>query len=108
MVWLFAEYKGENIDVVGMDYQLNNWLVCAESHSLYSPEFIEVVLKGRGGRDVYSWCSIDVFTKYYLVVEDYFETKEENRIYLTREQAVDSAKFLGLMMEMDIERLDYY
>lgn len=91
-----------------MDYQLNNWVVVAESHSFYSPEFIEVVLDGRGGRYVYSWCGIDVFTKYYLVVDNYFERKEENRIYLTREQAVDSAKLMCGMREMDIERLDYY
>lgn len=66
------------------------------------------MLAQRGGRDVYSWCGIDVFTKYYLVVYNYFERKEENRIYLTREQAIDGAKLICAMMEMDIERLDYY
>ena len=31
------------------------------------------------------WNNIEDFTKYYLVFDNYFELREENKVYLTKE-----------------------
>ena len=50
--------------------------VCADSSSHYSAEFIDVILGGQEGRDLYSWRKLDFFTGFHFLVYDYVETEE--------------------------------
>ncbi len=87
--WIFAVYKGEYIYVYAVNSNINEFLVVADTTTEYSEEFINVVLGGKKGRDVFSWCSVDIFTEYYNLCNEYFNHKEENKVYLSKKQAIE-------------------
>ena len=70
----FAEYKNESIQILYRRPQ--ELCVAANSHHIYSEEFIDVVLGGQIGRDLYSWVNWDVFTGFHFVVRDFIEDEE--------------------------------
>ena len=86
--WIFAVYKGEYLYIYGADKSVNELYVVADSTSDYSDEFINVVLSGKKGRDVFAWCSPDIFTEFYIC-NDYFNHKAENKAYIPREKVMD-------------------
>lgn len=68
---VYAEYNNEVIQILYI--RPEEICVCANSDSGYSEEFVEVVLGGQGGRDIYSWCKPKVFTGFHFVVQDFVE-----------------------------------
>ncbi len=80
-LWIFATYKGENIEIYKINLQTNQLLLTAGSSLPYSKEFIDVVLGGQEGRDLSAWCDINTFSSFYMLTEDE-ETKEECQISL--------------------------
>ena len=65
---------------------------CTGSSSHYSEEFVDVILGGQEGRDVYSWRKLDAFTGFHFLVYDYVETENpryinERIIPVTKDEA---------------------
>lgn len=72
-ITVFAEYNNESIQILYR--RAEEVCVCANSSSDYSEEFIDVILGGQVGRDLYSWRKLDVFTGFHFLVYDYVETE---------------------------------
>lgn len=80
-VWLCVEIYGERRDAEVMDYEMNHILTVGSC----------------GWIDNYKWFSIDELEKYYLVLDEYFVPKEENKIYLSKDNVKEYAKiFCGI------------
>lgn len=89
-ITVFAEYNNESIQILYRSAE--EVCVCADSSSHYSEEFIDVILGGQRGRDLYSWRKLDVFTRFNFLVCDYVETenparKNERTIPVSRDEA---------------------
>ena len=69
-VWLLVEHNGERRIVLGMDYRMQDLHTDTVDRAW----------------DFYAWNNIEEFTKYYFIFDTYFEPKEENKVYLTKEQ----------------------
>ena len=82
-VWLLVERNDERRVVLGMDYGMQDF-------------FTDTV---DGPWDDCAWNNIDEFKKYYLVFDNYFEPKEENKVYLTKEELVEYAKLFASLTE---------
>ena len=82
-VWLLVERNDERRDVLGMDYGMQDF-------------FTDTV---DGPWDDCAWNNIEEFKKYYLVFDNYFEPKEENKVYLTKEELVEYAKLFASLTE---------
>lgn len=87
--WIFAVYKGEFLYIYAANSSINEFYVVADSSTGYSEEFINVILDGKKGRDIFSWCSADIFTEFYNLRDNYFEHKDENKTYISKEQAME-------------------
>ena len=75
---VFADYNDETVPVLYV--RGDEICVYASSQHGYSEEFIEVILKGQVGRDIYSWCKPEVFTGFHYVVEDFVENGNPRNI----------------------------
>ena len=82
-VWLLVERNDERRVVLGMDYGMQDF-------------FTDTV---DGPWDDCAWNNIEEFKKYYLVFDNYFEPKEENKVYLTKEELVEYAKLFASLTE---------
>lgn len=82
-VWLLVERNDERRVVLGMDYGIQDF-------------FTDTV---DGPWDDCAWNNIEEFKKYYLVFDNYFEPKEENKVYLTKEELVEYAKLFASLTE---------
>jgi hypothetical protein len=82
-VWLLVERNDERRVVLGMDYGMQDF-------------FTDTV---DGPWDDCAWNNIEEFKKYYLVFDNYFEPKEENKVYLTKEESVEYAKLFASLTE---------
>ena len=82
-VWLLVERNDERRVVLGMDYGMQDF-------------FTDTV---DGPWDGCAWNNIEEFKKYYLVFDNYFEPKEENKVYLTKEELVEYAKLFASLTE---------
>lgn len=82
-VWLLVERNDERRVVLGMDYGMKDF-------------FTDTV---DGPWDDCAWNNIEEFKKYYLVFDNYFEPKEENKVYLTKEELVEYAKLFASLTE---------
>lgn len=82
-VWLLVERNDERRVVLGMDYGMQYF-------------FTDTV---DGPWDDCAWNNIEEFKKYYLVFDNYFEPKEENKVYLTKEELVEYAKLFASLTE---------
>ena len=82
-VWLLVERNDERRVVLGMDYGMQDF-------------FTDTV---DGPWDDCVWNNIEEFKKYYLVFDNYFEPKEENKVYLTKEELVEYAKLFASLTE---------
>ena len=82
-VWLLVERNDERRVVLGMDYGMRDF-------------FTDTV---GGPWDDCAWNNIEEFKKYYLVFDNYFEPKEENKVYLTKEELVEYAKLFASLTE---------
>lgn len=82
-VWLLVERNDERRVVLGMDYGMQDF-------------FTDTV---DGTWDDCAWNNIEEFKKYYLVFDNYFEPKEENKVYLTKEELVEYAKLFASLTE---------
>ena len=84
-VWLMVERKGERLEVLGMDYKMQDLHTVSVDKQW----------------DEYAWNSIEDYEKYYLVFDNYFEPQEENKIYLTKEELVKYAKIFAHRSDRD-------
>ena len=84
-VWILVERNGERRVVLEMDYRMKDFL----TNTVDSPW------------DDYMWNNIEEFKKYYLIFNTYFEPKEENKVYLTKEELVDYAKLFANKSDKD-------
>lgn len=84
-VWLLVERNGERRVVLEMDYRMKDFL----TNTVDSPW------------DDYVWNNIEEFKKYYLIFDTYFEPKEENKVYLTKEELVYYAKLFANKSDKD-------
>ena len=82
-VWLLVERNDERRVVLGMNYGMQDF-------------FTDTV---DGPWDDCAWNNIEEFKKYYLVFDNYFEPKEENKVYLTKEELVEYAKLFASLTE---------
>ena len=82
-VWLLVERNDERRVVLGMDYGMQDF-------------FTDTV---DGPWDDCAWNNIEELKKYYLVFDNYFEPKEENKVYLTKEELVEYAKLFASLTE---------
>ena len=82
-VWLLVERNDERRVVLGMDYGMQDF-------------FTDTV---DGPWDDCAWNNIEEFKKYYLIFDNYFEPKEENKVYLTKEELVEYAKLFASLTE---------
>ena len=81
-----ASYKGE--DSIAFEYYLPTnqiLLVYVNSYS-YSKEFIDIVMKGKEGRELDIKCDFDIFTNFYISTTNY-TTKENRKTPLERDIA---------------------
>ena len=85
-VWLFTECSGEHLMVEGIDYRMNDLFTVSIG----------------GWTDNYKWYNIEALPKYYLVFEEYFNPKEENKMYLTKDNVIDYARLFCKKMVKDI------
>ena len=77
-----ASYKGE--DSIAVEYYLPTnqiLLVYVNSYS-YSKEFINIVMNGKEGRELDIKCDFDIFTDFYISINNY-----ERKIPLERDIA---------------------
>lgn len=89
-ITVFAEYNNESIQILYRSTE--EVCVCADSSSHYSEAFVDVILGGQEGRDVYSWRKLDAFTGFHFLVYDYVETENpryinERIIPVTKDEA---------------------
>ena len=79
-VWLFVECYGKIHEVIGYDSGFDNFETCISSGTQI---------------DLYDWFNIDELSKCFLVIDDYFNKAEENRVYLSKEEFIDTVKIFG-------------
>lgn len=79
-VWLFVECCGEIYEVTGYDEGFENFETCISSGTQI---------------DIYTWFNIDELSKCFLVINDYFNKVEENRVYLSKDEFIDAAKIFA-------------
>ena len=76
----FVECYGKIHEVIWYDSGFDNFETCISSGTQI---------------DLYDWFNIDELSKCFLVIDDYFNKAEENRVYLSKEEFIDAVKIFG-------------
>ena len=96
---VYAYYQEQKIEIAEVDLDSNKFLLWTSSTHIYSEEFIEIVLEGKRGRDIFVWCDIDKLTKYDMYkakivtdVNGITQYTNKLRLPISLEQAIEYIK----------------
>ena len=94
----FAKYAIISIFLVAVIGFISGFLVASGSLRVaYDEGFenFETCISSGTQIDIYTWFNINELSKCFLVINDYFNKVEENRVYLSKDEFIDAAKIFA-------------
>ena len=91
---IYATYNGQEIKVEKLNIHTNQFQIYTQSAYVYTDEFIQHVLGGKKGKNLYVWCDEGIFDEFNLITTPHPKGKTIIKKTITKEQAKE---YLNLM-----------